>query len=448
MNRKVAASLVLLLGFCSAVLAANEDTLPRRGFLGVALDTEGAAAERGVRVGEVFPDSSAQAAGLLPEDVLLQFNGQPVEGPGRLAAVVQGVGRMRGGNTFDTVVLRSGGEKSLPVTLKELPRESSPDFDTVYDAVNVDGVLHRVILTMPRGDGPHPAMFFIQGVSCGSVEFPLQPQETIRQLIDGVTREGFATLRVEKSGCGDSQGTPCEEIDLQTEMKAYRAGLDYALARDGIDAKKVYLFGHSMGGVFAPLLAAERPVAGVIVYGTIGAPLAQYFLDNDKRQLPMMGYTGVALERQIELAAEFARLFVDERLSPTQVLEQKPELRGLVRARGGDDGTHIFGRHYSFWHQLADLNLPSPWTKVNAPVLALWGTSDFPATRADHPLIVDTVNAQHPGIAEFREVGGTGHGFEISPSMADSMRNGIQGEFNPIVAETCVAWMKGKDSKG
>lgn len=448
MNRFVLVAAILLLTNVSlASYAANENTLARRGFLGASLDVDGGAADRGVRVREIFPDSSAQAAGLQPEDVLLRLNEQTLEGPGRLAAAVQEIGRVRGGQVLDATILRDDAELSVPVTLRSLPEESSPNYDTVYDAVDVDGVQHRVVLTMPRGEGPHPAMFFIQGLGCSSVEYPLQPMNPIRQLIDGVTRADFATLRVEKSGCGDSQGPPCEEIDLQTELKAYRAALDYAIARDGIDASRVYLFGHSMGGVFAPLLAAERPVAGIIVYGTIGVPLGQYFLENDARQMPMQGYTGGALERQLELAAEFVRLFVDERLTPAQVVERAPELRGFMRFRQADD-THIFYRHYTFWQQLAELKLPLPWEQVNTRVLALWGTSDVAATRGDHPLIVDTVNARHPGLAEFRELTDTGHGFEKSPSMADSLRNRMDGEFNPLVVSTCVEWMKGVNNKG
>ncbi len=439
MNRTVVSAFVVLLSL--SAYAANENTLPRRGYLGVAMDTKGAAAERGVLLQEIVPGSSAEAAGLLPQDLLTRLNGQPVEGPGRLAAVVQMVQRSRSGQTLEATIVRNNAEQNVPVALKELPRESDPDFDTIYDAVDVDGALHRVILTMPRGDGPHPAMFFLQGVSCSSIEFPFTPQETVYQMIAGVTEAGFATVRVEKSGCGDSQGAPCEEMDLQTEIKAYRAAFDYAAKREGIDAKHIYLFGHSMGGVFAPLLAAERPVAGIIVYGTIGAPLEQYFADNDARQMPMIGNSGARLEQQLANSREFIQLFLVEKLTPAQVAERNPALRGYVALRGGD-GTHVFGRHYSFWHQLADLKLPSPWTKVNIPVLALWGTSDVAATRDDHPLLVETVNAQHPGLAEFREVGGTGHGFELSPSMADSLRNSMQGEFNPILVSTCADWMK------
>ena len=275
----------------------------------------------------------------------------------------------------------------------------------------------------------------------------MTPLNPIRQFIAGVTKANFATLRVEKSGCGDSQGTPCEEIDLQTEMKAYEAALDYVQHRDGIDANSVFLFGHSMGGVFAPLLAAKHPVAGIIVYGTIGAPLQQYFADNDARQLPMSGYNGAMLETQLKHSADLIRLLFVERLTPAQVTERRPELTALIRARGGDD-MHIFGRHYTFWYQLDDLKLPTPWEKVNAPVLALWGTSDFPATRADHPFIADTVNAHQPGLAEFREVAGTGHGFDLSPSMADSMRNGMQGEFNTLLVTMCADWMKAVPNKG
>jgi len=446
MHRVVVLASVLASMLSTTAIAATEDPLPRRGYFGVSMSTQGAAAERGVLFQEILPGSSAEAAGLLPQDVLTRLNGQPIEGPGRLASAIQTIQHARSGQTLEATIIRTDTEKTVPVALQEFPREFDPAFDTIYDAILVDGALHRVITTMPRGAGPHPVLFFIQGLGCTSVEAPMTPQDPVRQLITGVTKQDFATLRVEKSGCGDSQGPPCAEIDFQTEQKAYRAAMDYILNRADVDAARVYIFGHSMGGVFAPLVAAERPVSGIIVYGAMGVDLPVYFRENDARQMPMMGHSGARLETQLGYAADFVRMFLGERLTPAQITEREPALRSFVNARMGD-ATHLFGRHYTFWHQLDDLDLPSPWTKVDVPVLALWGTSDVAATRGDHPRIAETVNARHPGLAEFREVPGTGHGFELSPSMEESMRNGMQGEFNRALISICADWMRGRSAK-
>src|SRR5690242_12859059 len=101
----LATTLVLMLG--ASTFAATPDPLPRRGYLGVAMDTKGAAAERGVHLQTIQPGSSAEAAGLQPQDVLLQLNGKPLEGPDRLASVIQTIQRTHDGAIVDATVLRN-----------------------------------------------------------------------------------------------------------------------------------------------------------------------------------------------------------------------------------------------------------------------------------------------------------------------------------------------------
>jgi esterase/lipase len=51
-----------------------------------------------------------------------------------------------------------------------------------------------------------------------------------------------------------------------------------------VDPERIYLFGHSMGGVLAPYLTAAVPVRGSMVYGTLARTWFEYQLENVRRQ--------------------------------------------------------------------------------------------------------------------------------------------------------------------
>ncbi len=121
--------------------------------------------------------------------------------------------------------------------------------------------------TKPKGEGRHPALFFIQGIGLYSIDNPVGPLGSHKIIVDDFARRGFVTLRVDKPGCGDSEGGPARDVDFDTELDGYRQALKMLKARGDVDTDRVFIFGHSMGGVMAPLLAAGVPtVQGVIVF--------------------------------------------------------------------------------------------------------------------------------------------------------------------------------------
>ncbi len=95
-------------------------------------------------------------------------------------------------------------------------------------------------------------------------------------LIRDIGTQGFVTMRVEKSGIGDSQGPPCSSIGYTQELEGYRAALAALTRHPSVDTDRIYLLGISLGGVFAPSLAVERAIRGIVVYGTLGQPPSPY----------------------------------------------------------------------------------------------------------------------------------------------------------------------------
>ncbi len=97
----------------------------RRAYLGIAggtrplppLAARATGRERAVEVVEVIEGSPAARAGLRPEDLVLELDGERIEDVGDLQAAMVGE---RIGRTVEVKVFRDGQLRSLPVTLREL----------------------------------------------------------------------------------------------------------------------------------------------------------------------------------------------------------------------------------------------------------------------------------------------------------------------------------------
>src|SRR5262249_25620237 len=140
-------------------------------------------------------------------------------------------------------------------------------------------------------------------------------------------RHGFVTLRVDKPGCGDSEGGPARDVDFETELDGYRQGLKMLKSRGDVDPNAIFIFGHSMGGVMAPLLSAENPVHGIIAYGTITRTWTEYMLENLRRQLDLGGTSPADIDRYLRAEAAFLAYLYSEKLSPRVIAERYPNLR-------------------------------------------------------------------------------------------------------------------------
>ena len=99
-----------------------------RGWLGVSIQpltpelarSFGSKDVKGVLINEVMPDSPAAKAGLKPGDILLEFDGRPMEGPGDLQRAVGFFSPDRGAKVK---IWRDQGEKTLEVKIGQAPDE-------------------------------------------------------------------------------------------------------------------------------------------------------------------------------------------------------------------------------------------------------------------------------------------------------------------------------------
>ena len=430
-----------------AASAGQGDDLPRKGYFGVRLaplsDEVRARGQLeagvGVLIEAVVPGTTAADGGIRLGDVLLALDGRRLSS---VADVMTTVAAMTVRQKFEVTLSRGGRRMILPMTLKERPRDRGETFDVLYHHVVSGGARIRTIVTKPHTPGRHPVLFLIQGLGPTTVDQPLSGPEPYSRILNEFAKAGYVTVRVEKPGIGDSEGGPYADIDFQTELDTYRQALISARTYSFVDADKVVIFGHSMGGVFGPIIASEIPITGLAVYGTVAKTWTEYFLENWRRQAVLAGDAPAHIEAMLRDLAVALHYLLIEQKSPDAILRARPDLRSILAKLA--PASRIDGRSVPFWSQLASKNLPAYWAKGNADVLAIWGRNDFIATEADHPFIADIVNKARPGKGTYVALEGSDHGFRKTTSIEDSFRRWKSpgGEFNPQIITTLKAWME------
>ncbi|MEM7658387.1 MAG: PDZ domain-containing protein, partial [Bacteroidota bacterium] len=162
--------------------------LSRKGMLGVvpqALTEDQAKAyglkkPKGALINQVFPDHSAALMGLQAGDILVEVNQQVIRQPQDLYGVSQ---QLRSGDELTIQYVRDGQRLTATGTATPRPQETSAYATVVYDEVPFEGGHLRSIVHQPTSEGKHPAVYFIQGFPCQTME-AVNPQHPVKQLLE------------------------------------------------------------------------------------------------------------------------------------------------------------------------------------------------------------------------------------------------------------------------
>jgi pimeloyl-ACP methyl ester carboxylesterase len=295
------------------------------------------------------------------------------------------------------------------------PLEANAGLETEYSVVRArDGTRLRAILTRPQGTkGRLPAVFFTQEVSCETVEFePGQPSRL--QMI--ANRIGKVLIRIDRSGSGDSEGPGCDKLDYNTEVAHYRDAFDQLSKHPWVDPARIVIYGSSLGSTVAPLVAEDKKVAGVVVQGAGAVTYLERMIGFDRLNLERSGRFAVdRVHPEMLRRIRFQIHYLLEKKTPDQVVAEHPDLAGVWDSLLGTDAKPHYGRPHAWHWQAAERDFLTAWTKVNAPVMVVFGEYEQFEMRHGHRVIVDTVNALRPGTATWLEIPQAGHDLRIYP---------------------------------
>ena len=330
------------------------------------------------------------------------------------------------------LVLAAAGARAEGVLKGDLPRREGRALEDVPGLVSEYGVLRstdgsrlRTIVTRPRArGGRRPGLYFVQWLSCDTVELPAGARGGWPSMMRRVFGEsGLVGARTEKAGVGDSEGPPCAELDYQTELRHHREALRRFRTRPDVDGNRVVLFGASMGATMAPLLADEPGVVAVVVWGGGARTWFERTLAFERRRREGLGLPGARVTRELRAVEELLADYLVRGKAPQELIASGPRLREAWGLLGGLEGPLQYGRSAAFHQQAQAADWAGAWEAVGVPVLALFGERDWFEDPAGAAWIADLVNRRKPGLARFELIPGIDHHFTRYPSLAAAVRD-------------------------
>ena len=123
---------------------------------------------------------------------------------------------------------------------------------------------HAVPFTVTAADGTRLRGWLVAGNAVPAptvIYFGGNAEEVSFTLADGRWPHDWSIVALNYRGYGASEGSPGERELSGDALAIY----DAVAARDGIDRRRIVVFGRSLGTALAAHVAAERPVAGVVL---------------------------------------------------------------------------------------------------------------------------------------------------------------------------------------
>jgi uncharacterized protein len=286
----------------------------------------------------------------------------------------------------------------LPVLEAYTPlAEATPEADLPYTAEDVTfengDVTLAGTLTLPEGDGPHPAVVLVTGSGPQDRDESLIPVTALKPfalIADYLSREGIAVLRYDDRGVGESTGEYAK-ADLDDFTSDASAAIDYLLTRDEIDGEQIGLIGHSEGGMVAAKLGANNPNLAFVVGLAAPAVNGKDLLLVQNRLIAqanggseeMANVTVDFVERMIE-AVEADDLEAVKSITHEYALNQIALLPEDQQAALGDPETYaqtvvdqvVSGYFNDWFRSIMVYNAADDWAKTTIPVLAIFGGKD------------------------------------------------------------------------
>ncbi|GGL46626.1 alpha/beta hydrolase family protein [Nocardia jinanensis] len=223
-------------------------------------------------------------------------------------------------------------------------------------------------VTLPCGEGPFPAAVLLGGGGPFDRDGTAGPNKNLKDIAWGLAGRGVAVLRFDKVTHAHPESvaatvgfTPTDEY-----VPHATAAIEHLRGLSNVDAGRVFVIGHSMGGRFAPrvAVAAGPAVAGLVVLAGDTVPL-QWSLVRVVEHLGRVDPATAAALPSAETVTAQAELVDGEDLSPTTPADRLP-----------------FGMPAPYWLDLRAYDPAAVAATLDLPMFFLQGERDYQVTVA------------------------------------------------------------------
>jgi len=319
-------------------------------------------------------------------------------------------------------------------------REEEVTFSNEKAGVNLAGTL-----TLPKGTGPFAAAVLVAGSGPQDRDDTIANHKPFLVLSDYLTRKGFAVLRYDKRGIGQSTGSTemATTLDLASDAQSAVA---YLKTRKEIDPAKIGLIGHSEGAMIAPAIAAASNDLPWVVLLAAPATKGEDTLLN---QSDFIARAGGLSDAQVLSSLNFDK-------QAYELVQKEPDnavvtetLKTLVKESGLDAAvppaaleaqlhmmTSPWFRFFLSYDPLPDLK------RTKCPVLAIYGEKDLQVPpKINLPMLQKAFSDGGNKQADVRELPELNHFFQHAYSGSPTEYAAIDETFSPEAMKIIWDWL-------
>lgn len=220
-------------------------------------------------------------------------------------------------------------------------------------------------LAVPRHGGPFVAVVLVHGSGPQDRDETIGGNRPFLDLARGLAARGIAVLRYEKRSKSHPEQFAGTAFTVDDETTNDAVAAVAALAKTpGINGKRIFVLGHSQGGLMAPRIAAHsKHVAGIILLSAPARPILDLLAEQNRNLAKLDGK--VSTEETAYLAD------LDRRIT---------RVRGAAAVADADTPMNL---PVGYWRSIDSVDPIAEARALRLPMLLLQGGRDFQVPAAD-----------------------------------------------------------------
>lgn len=279
-------------------------------------------------------------------------------------------------------------------------------------------------LCVPNNTKNPPLVILLAGSGPNDKDETIGPNKALKDLAVGLASNGIATYRYDKRTL--VYGKDMKEVDLNSEVIDDALTAVETLKKNELfKNSKVFIVGHSLGAMCAPMIASKsKKINGIVLLAGNARPLEDVLLEQYNY---IFGLDSIDSEEKAEI----------QKLS-SQIKTVK-DAKLLKTAKAEDLPLNLDSR---YWQSLTTYNQVQVAKKIKQPLLIMQGERDYQVTMTDFNLWKEALNGNSKN--QFISYPSLNHLFMKGEGKAIPAEYEKQGNVEEKVIIDISSWIKTK----
>jgi esterase/lipase len=220
-------------------------------------------------------------------------------------------------------------------------------------------------ITIPKGDGPFPCVILVHGSGPNDRDETIGPNKPFKDLAGGLGSQNIIVLRYDKR-TKVYPAAMAADINLTAKQEVIDdaiAAVELLRTYEEANQSKMYVLGHSLGGMMAPQIATDdKNITGLILLAAPARSLEDLIYN---QTVYLYGLDGV--------------IDANESLA----INRTKELTDKIKTLNMSEDEQVMNAYKAYWQYLNEYNQLETAENLNIPMLILQGRRDYQVTYED-----------------------------------------------------------------